>query len=189
MHKQMDFIIVPYWVDETLRRNGLKLDDCLDFEKIRPVFSATDLAAFLATQRFWHYIVGGEQHGIDSYSLRWSWDATVRSEDNKTLLASTIGELEQSEGIVKAVIERLFNPHNKRARDEEPFIIYDIPPNAGAIVVYPGHFTEVTAENLQCRALGGILRVLYKYNTTYDEVSWTPWFKQYLRQLSKQIVA
>jgi hypothetical protein len=190
MTHRKDIIIVPYWVYESLHRHGMNLSDCLDFEKIRGVFSQSDLVQFLCNQADMKYITGNEQTGLEADAGLWGkWNQTLMTEDAKKLLYNAVSPMSTDPTFQQAARDRLFSPAVKRARDEEAFITYDIAPEVGAIVVYPGHFTSAVLGELQVRALQAILKVLYVYNTQH-EVSRTPWFRQYLTGLSlKQAAA
>jgi len=190
MTHRKDIIIVPHWVHESLHRNGMNLGDCLDFEKVRKVFSQSDLVQFLCIQDSIKYLTGTEEtlQAIDAGLWR-KWNETVMTEDAKALLYNAVSPMSTDPTFQQAARDRLFSPDVKRARDEEAFITYDIAPDIGAIVVYPGHFTSAVLGELQVRALQAILKVLYVYNTEH-EVSRTPWFRQYLTGLSlKQAAA
>jgi hypothetical protein len=102
---------------------------------------------------------------------------------------NAIAPMSVDESFHQSARDRLFSPDAKRTRDEQSFITYDIAPEVGAIVVYPGHFTSAVLGELQVRALSAILKVLYVYITQH-EVSRTSWFRQYLMGLSlKQAAA
>lgn len=190
MTHRKDIIIVPHWVHESLHRNGMNLGDCLDFEKIRGIFSQADLVQFLCIQDSINYITGAQESVQKIDAGLWSkWNQTLMTEDAKKLLYDTISPMSCDPTFQQAARDRLFSPEAKRARDEQAFITYDIAPEVGAIVVYPGHFTSAVLGELQVRALRAILKVLYVYNTQH-EVSRTPWFRQYLTGLSlKQAAA
>jgi hypothetical protein len=191
MTHRKDIIIVPHWVHESLHRNGMNLSECLDFEKIRAMFAQADLVQFLAAQYGMGNIVGDANFGTgNAYAVLWdAWYKSAITAEAKTLLMNAIMPMSADQTFQQAARDRLFSPEAKRSRDEEAFITYDIAPEVGAIVVYPGHFTSAVLGELQVRALSAILKVLYVYNTQH-EVSRTPWFRQYLTGLSlKQAAA
>jgi hypothetical protein len=190
MTHRKDIIIVPHWVHESLHRNGMNLGECLNFEKIRGIFAQADLVQFMAIQQDMNHIHGGPQGDYGAYSALWdAWYKTAITSEAQALLMNAIGPMSCDPTFHQAARDRLFSAEAKRSRDEEAFITYDIAPEVGAIVVYPGHFTSAVLGELQVRALRAILKVLYVYNTQH-EVSRTPWFRQYLTGLSlKQAAA
>lgn len=187
---EKNIIIVPHWVYETLHRNGMNLGDCLNFDKIRGIFAQADLVAFMAVQEDMSYITGDSRGGYGGYTTLWGqWYQSAIHPDAKALLMNAIAPMSVDQTFQQSARDRLFSPDAKRARDEEPFITYDIAPTVGAIVVYPGHFTSPVLGELQVRALTAILKTLYVYST-HHEVSRTPWYRQYLMGLSlKQAAA
>lgn len=189
-----EFIIVPYWAYECVQRRGGKVDDLVDFEKVRSWFSVRDLALLLAAQdqQNWVTVIGGEKKNAPYswFSLADQWQKSAQSDESKAMLNSTVLPIAQMPSSAEAVAARLFAGSQKREHDEKPFIIYDIPPALAAVVIYPGHFGQANSGDLQFRALVGILKVLYAYSTTHNEVSSTLWYRQYLSGLStKQMVA
>lgn len=179
---QKNFIVVPYWAHEAMRRAGLELKAILDFPTIRQALSAADLSELMLLQEDLGYLVGKPEGGFNSSALSSAWWETAKGED-ETFLRNTVYAVTYDTVNRESARSRLFSPDAKRDRDEEAFITYDISPTVGAIVVYPGFFTSPSAGELQFRALEAILKVLYVYNPYY-EVARTPWFRQYLMGLS-----
>lgn len=174
-------IVVPFWVQEALHRNNLRLEDLLNFNKVRTVMSTSDLAAFLTLQSQLNAVVGTSD--INTYfSLYEAW-RTSSTPDNLGFLENSVRALEQTSIPKEELDQRLFvsTPFMKE-RYKEPFNSYDITPEYGAIVIYPGYFGQANAE-LQLQVVRAVLRLLHMYHEQHD-VNSTPWARQYIALLS-----
>jgi hypothetical protein len=183
-------VLVPYWVHETMRRHNLSASaDMLDFEKVKPLFSAVDLAGFISMQEELATVVGDPGGYYDGSALTTAWQQSCQQPGSREYLDYTLYPLVGDATFRQECRDRLFAPvAAKRPRDEEAFITYDVAPEVGAIVIYPGHFTSKTSGELQDRALEAILKTLYVHNALH-EVARTPWFRQYLHGLSVKLAA
>jgi len=189
MLHEKQFILVPYWAAEALRRQQKDLRELINFDTVRQSFSTSDLAGLLALQTQFGRLVGDPDGYYDSFTLGNKWEQTAQQPDSRALLKNTVLPLSCDNGLSQDHHHRLFSADAERARDELPFITYDVAPDVGAIVIYPGRFTDTVLGDLQYTVLKAILKVLYVYNT-YNEVARTPWFRQYLVGLSiKQVAA
>lgn len=182
MKQEHDFVIVPFWAHETLTRHGRDLREILDFTTARRVFSATDMASLLILQNQWHRVVGGPQNHFYDYALGSKWAKSAQKEEDKEFLNGTVYSLTVDQGLRENTLKRVFDKDAYRERDLEAFITYDIAPDVGAIVIYPGRFGISAQDRVEYRALEAILKALYKYES-YEWVSRTPWFRQYLTGL------
>lgn len=178
-------IVVPHWVRDALHRNDLRLEDVLDFDKLRTVVSTSDLAGFLTLQSKLNAVVGTDD--ITTYfALYEAWRKSA-SPDNLKFLENSVRALEGTPEIVDELVTRLLNDDGRmRERYEKPFNSYDITPAVGAIVIYPGYFGQVNVE-LQLQVVRAVLRLLHMYQKQHDVYS-TSWQRQYIALLSgKQI--
>lgn len=179
-------ILVPHWVQETLRRNQMNLNECLDFSKIRSILSTNDLAGFLALQEFAGYLYGDEENFTRYPDLLAEWSEGASGE-NLNYLQITLPALANDASIVNEVKARLFSPESKDSRYEEAFITYDLKPSTVGVVVYPGHFVTGSKQKLELPLIESILKVFYVY-TPYHIVAGTDFFKKYLHLLSSKSV-
>jgi hypothetical protein len=182
MKQEHQFAIVPFWAHETLMRHNMPLSEILDFTKVRKVFSASDMASILVLQNHWHRIVGGQQNQFYDYALGSKWSSSAQKEEDREFLNGTVYSLTVDEALRENALNRVFDKDAFRSRDQEAFITYDIAPDVGAIVIYPGRFGVNAQEKVEVRALEALLKALYKYDS-YEMVSRTPWFRQYLTGL------
>jgi hypothetical protein len=180
-------VVVPYWIYETVHRNRMSLADALDFEKIRQICSAVDLAAFMALQDCATNLVGGDTR-TGQWNLELGWRESIRTEESRSLLESTIVPLIYDKSFIQAAQDRLFSEDSRNERYSEPFNYYDIAPAVGAIVISPGFYTAGAPDELHLRTVEAILKALYVY-APHNEAASTPWFKRYLELLSKKRVA
>lgn len=182
-------IFIPYWIKETLHRNGLNINDVADLRKVRPFLSANDLATLICLQSFDSYLYGDNQAGEDvgmGYSLVCLWDKNLNDEErqflNNTLIPISVAETTRSE-----VQSRLFSPESLDERHEKPFITYDLAPSVCGVVIYPGFFCESNRRQLALPLIEGVLKLFYAYNP-FHKVAGMDVFKKYLAQLAGKTV-
>lgn len=183
MYSTKNVVLLPYWALATFTRHKQPIADLFDFEKVRALFSANDLAEILAVNRKgFDYVLGVKDFPVVGESLFGRWYDTA-SEKHCMLLADTIETLASANAT--SACARLFDPINYEERFEEAFSTIDVPGEALILVIYPGFFTTIASGSLQFRALQAILKTLYVYCSVQD-VALTPWFRQYLLGLSNK---
>jgi hypothetical protein len=189
-------ILIPYWVEESVRRSKLGLADTLVFEKIKAVMALNDLIQFAALQEYFDYIVGnagkgsGKETNPSELSLVSIWFKNMSSNSGEAIafLSNQVCPFTSDASFKKELEARLFGPDALCARYTKPFDIYDITPEVAGVVIYPGFFNSVPNQSLSLELVESLLKVLYVYNT-YSEVSKTPLFKRHLQLLSgKKII-
>jgi len=183
------FILVPYWIEDSLQRNKMSLPDCLDFPKIKAICSLNDLIGFSALQRCAGIILGKEVHDpVSGYELFMAWSQSVVENDTEMhdYLTKNVSLLEDAPAFVKEMKNRLFSPESKHGRYDQPFRVVDLSNRLSAVVIYPGFFTEDAGNTaLQFEVIEAMLKVLYVYDS-HSEVSKTSLFLRYLELLSKK---
>lgn len=175
-------ILIPHWIAETIKRNALNIRDCLNFEKIKPILTAEDIAGFLALQNAMYFVTGAEAAESTHIALYYTWFESA-SPENQKYLESIVMPISVEPTFVDNAKARLFEEDAKQEHHTEAFITYDLVSGISGIVVYPGYFTKTPNSELNLRAVEAVLELLYVY-TPYNEVSKTPWFKRFLELLS-----
>jgi len=178
-------ILIPYWMQEILSRNQLQLSACLDIEKIKPLMSLNDLILYAAMQKseylklvtsvpdYHNALVSklvAKLPTTDKELSNWCWESLI--------------PLSTDPYFDNELSVRLFNQDAKTDKYTKPYDIYDLTPEVCGIVVYPGYFVNGGNEALNIQLLEGVLDTLYVYST-FHEVAKTPFFKQYLKLMSK----
>ena len=182
-------IIIPFWIEESMKRAGVPYSDCLDYSKIKKVVSTEDLLTFFSAQEIASTLVGAEYTSCSAWELGsvWNTNMTNQMEDQRKE-AANLFEMSLHVNYLEQVKSRLFTPGaagpDHSPVYEKPYITYDLMPDVVGVVVYPGFFTESTSKELQLSLVDAILKVLYVYNTAYHEVASTLWFKRYLELLA-----
>lgn len=176
-----EIVLIPHWIQETLKRNQLPLTACLELKTIRPLVALSDLIAFCALQERLEYVLGA----YSSNYLFNAWMDSFPSDDPelKNFFLTSIWSVVHDATVQKDVHERLFVPEARISQYEEPFITYDLTPTVLGVVIYPGFFVASSTKELQRSLIAAILKVLYVYST-YSEVAKTSLFKRYLELLS-----
>jgi hypothetical protein len=177
-----EFILIPYWVSETLHRNKLELSDCLDFKKIQPLLTLSDLAAMAClSDRHIQTVTGIADCSLGSLYFAWLNGLTINHDSAlQTYVSEVLFSMAESEATKSEVIQRLFAAECPEAeRFEKPFILYDLSPQYAGVVINPGFFGVNGNAATQLSLVEEMLKALYVYET-YNEVAKSPLF---LRQL------
>lgn len=184
MPRNKDIILIPFWVAETMKRNQLPLNQCLSFEKIKPLMSLNDLISFLVFQTYTNHVLGSDIY-IDLAAI---WKNSVPEDKPKLRNECYLDLPKFALDAVnhKEVWDRIFDPtskHNSYDEKQVPFTVHDLTPELLGIVINPGFFTEPVDPRLQISLIESILKVLYVYDA-YHEVAKTSLFKRYLDLLA-----
>lgn len=193
-------ILIPYWVADTVQRQGLTLSDVLDYEKIRPALSMHDMATFVAMQEEMGnlFYAGGRgvavyPHLADDLISVWrrytaKWVAQegaltagkVMSEDcNKTIQYACDSSVKLD------VTSRLYGHAVKLARYEQAFEVVNLAPKMVGVIVYPGFFdNKVIDLRLQHELIKAVLQVFYVQGAQYHEIASTSLYTRHLELLS-----
>lgn len=179
--------IIPHWVYETLKRNSMKIEDCLNFNKIKPIMSAEDLGSFLAIQQSTEHLVGTPIQQSGQFDLLSKWMGSA-SKENISYLANTVHMVAMTPDCISMVKEQLFDEGSRQDHHKEPFIIYELERDVSGIVVYPGFFTVNADPAMYFKAVKAILGTLYANSASPNLVSSTGWFRRYLELLAAKVL-
>jgi hypothetical protein len=175
-------VLIPYWVQEALRRNGLQLSACLDLDLIRPFVATNDLASFLTLQdnMYFNSVIGATPSG--TLIMSWNDNVIKTNSELSKYLNETLSLLAGDKTIRDDIDHRLFSTDSGQERHKEPFVIYDLTPDVIGVVIYPGYFVAGNNAALQKDINEAIIEVLYRYSS-FHEVAQTPFFRRYLELL------
>ena len=178
-------ILIPFWIQDVLRRAQLPLSACLELDKIKPLLSLNDLATFLAIQntKYFKLITGSDQQ--DQLSWIWNQGVIKSNVELNDFLWKTLIPVSNDSSFNTIVEDRLFKKESYDSNYKEPFTIYDLTPEVFGIVIYPGHFINSNNIVLQKNTLEAILDVLYAYQS-FHEVAKSIFFRSYLEVLAKK---
>lgn len=188
MSTKKEFILIPYWIEDTLQRNNASLQACLDFPKLKGVCSLNDLIGFQALQGCVPQILGKDAHSpFSTYTLFGTWHASMVENDTEMhdYLTKNVTLLSEDATFIAETRARLFSPESKHGRYPEPFRVVDLSNRLSGVVIYPGFFTDTPNPALQFALIEAVLKVLYVYDS-HSEVSQTSLFLRYLELLSKK---
>lgn len=182
-------ILIPFWIEESMKRAGLSIRDCIDYQKIKPVVSTNDLLTFLAAQELMATIAGSQNGVGGTWNVSQCWmDSIPTTETTMRKDCESLYSVSYTGNYLEEVKARLFsqgtNGPDYDPTYEKPFIIYDLSPDVVGVVVYPGFFTMNPSKALQAKLVEAVLDSLCVYNRAYHEVASTPWFKRHLELLA-----
>lgn len=175
--KTKAMVLVPYWVENVLKRNRLKFTDVLNYAKMRELMSVEDVSAFLHFQTTdWIAPLRGAECSI----LLSSWEQT-RSANDPTELASVVIPLSQSEATASDAMQRNLVP--AMDLDIPVYQLVDVEREVLIVVIREG-FSEVMQDN--AKALDFLRDVLKQHYIYMDvhQVSTLQVFRNYLERLN-----
>lgn len=190
MSIKKNIVLIPYWVEDTLKRNRLPLRACLNFNELKSVMALGDLVSFTALQRYVTLCTGMKDASLGSLFMLWLESIPQDNREMVEFLTNQVGKLENDPSFATALEARLFISEAKSERYPTPFITYDLTREVAGVVIYPGFFGphEPNLTGLQQELVVALLKLLYVYHA-YSEVARTPLFRRYLELLSrKQII-
>jgi len=176
-------ILIPFWVQETLKRNGLQLSACLDLEKIRPLMALDDLARFLALQNTKYFKLVTNIDYYSSLTSIWSDSICRVNTELSDSLWKSIDPVSNDSSLFSKLESELFSKDSYDEKYKEAFAIYDLTPDVFGVVIYPGYFTATNNTKLQRDVVESIIEILYRYSAFHD-IAKTEYFKAYLKLLS-----
>lgn len=107
MRKQR-VVFVPEWIHRVIKREGLKLEDLLSFERIEAVFSRSDLANLTVMKDLAPKLIGNDKFQFDIACICEIWKSKLKQEQQKLF----------------SVIDSIEGIHSKLAREETLVRIY-----------------------------------------------------------------
>lgn len=173
---EKSFVLVPFWVEDVLRRNKLPMASMLDYGKMAELMSVEDRSAFLSLQK-----ANKIKLFATSYNshLLGSWEQSAQNEQ-KAVLDAAVVPMSYSETSSKDTYERL--EAGDQLPEEKPWSIVDVDRNTMAIVLKPGFVKAVTINSVALNLVREILRVFYGYYEVH-QVSQLNLFGKYLELL------
>lgn len=185
MSVKRQIILIPYWIEDVLRRKQLPLATCLDFKALRQLVSLGDLAAFVALQSYGNSMTGLREACLGSLVSQWFLATPVSDRETRDDLSNNVLPFENDASIHKDLQSRLFEGSPLLEHRKEPFICYDLTPEFAGAVINPGSFGKdgVCSTELCLSFVQAMLKVLYVYEP-HHEVAKTPLFLRYLSLLS-----
>jgi hypothetical protein len=173
-----NLILLPYWVMDLIKKHRLREADVLNYAKVQPVLSMSDLASVQALQSFGEEVIGARD--IITGSILYEWFSSA-SEAQKGPLDSTIEPLAKDSSFIASLRSR-FELDPSMAQREVPFEVIALEDRALAVVMYPGFFAADRYDQ-QFQIVRALAKQLYVYEQP-TVVAETPLFRRYLELLS-----
>ena len=175
-HQRNPFF-VPYWVIDTVTRQGGKISDILELSKAREHLSGEDLACIAALNKNAKQYFGfdNEQTLLSAWQYaQGDWE-TFRN------------HVEPMIAMVSRTLEvRLFDDPELFDKYPEPFSVKDVSSEILLVVIYPGHFAQVNAAKNKGLLVRELLKLFYAYDG-FGAVSSNRLFDTYICNLAGSI--
>lgn len=104
MHEKQ-FAFIPWWILLTLRRNNLKTEDLLSYEKIKKIFSTEDLTSLVALSYMTKYFTN---KSVEYDTTHWVDRWVTKTTDARTVAAiNDLANLAGSPSVQDDILTRL----------------------------------------------------------------------------------
>lgn len=155
------YAFVPDWIVKVLKRNSLKLEDLLYFERIQPFFSAEDLASLVCcsalSKNFVGVDVSGDTHSWEVHWLHNSNDASKQS--IRDILA-----LSRADAVKEETLARLAQvPTESKYEEKRESFKVELIGDFGVFVVLASGFTTDQRILDHFKITRCVLKKLYVY--------------------------
>lgn len=155
------YAFVPDWIVKTLKRNGLKLEDLLYFERIQPFFSTDDLASLVCcsalSKTFTGVDVSGDTHLWGVHWLENSNEASKKS-------IHDVLALSRSDAANEETLARLAQmPTESRYEEKRESFKVELVGDFGVFVVLASGFTADQRMMDHFKITQCVLKKLYVY--------------------------
>lgn len=185
MNQAKKVVLIPHWIHETLNRHQLPISEALNFNALRRIVSANDMAGYILLNRHAHHVGVVDPKVQDLVDLPSVLYKTVMAE-HMSYLYEVVCPLSDMPQMKEDLQDRLFSPDSRTPQYEDPFNIYDVSPEFVGVVINPGFFTgEAGSDQHVFDLLEAVVKALYVYAPLH-EVASTPVFLRYLGLLSKK---
>lgn len=186
MNEAKKVVLIPHWIHETLNRHQLPVSEALNFNALRRIVSANDMAAYVLLNRHAHHVGLGEPNEqYREIDLGVAFQKTIMAE-HTSYLYEVVYPLADSPSVKNDLVDRLFSADSRTPQYEEPFNIYDLSTEFQGVVINPGFFTgEAGSDQHVFNLLEAVVKALYVYAPLH-EVASTSVFLRYLGLLSKK---
>lgn len=181
-------VLIPHWVESQLLRNGIELQDILNYGKIEKAVASYDLAAMIALTRLNLQAMGLENavmgQDISCPLDKWARFWPIGSEENKKLY-NTLLPLADSEEVIQDTAYRLFGEKRVDLDQDLTFKIVELQENHLGVVIYPGYFNG-NPEAIRI-FLDALMQTQYQHHPLHT-IAQRPLFRRYLGLLPKKRV-
>lgn len=161
---QNSIILVPHWIEEELRRQGVGIKALIDFPTMRNIFSMNDLIGLLACQKFGESVFGTKDVVSGPNSVVFDWMQSASEQADKEHIERNLLPFVEDAVHTEEILKRLFR------RDEtilvgnaEPYRVVPIEDTHLAVVIHPNAFIpQFFAKNAPA-VIRDTLKQLYVY--------------------------
>lgn len=175
----VNYILIPSFINGTLKRNNLSINDILNFSKIGSLFSINDIVMLYALQGLSDILTNDEKVKFTYMSdIECEWSKTVVDEDRKYFDTIVNGVLVESGQAKKELDDRLFNKNNLDESNEK-YELIDIGNKYYGIIIYPGVFPDSV---LSKKLIKDVIKSMYRYKS-HEEIARTQLYELYIKNL------
>lgn len=171
---EKQFAFIPWWIPSVLTRNGLKHEDLLSFERIRPFFSTEDLTSIAALGEQAH-LFAGNSVGPDTVSWCARWLASASDARSKQAIsdiaALACNKATQEETLRRLVVDPSSAAMNPPGSGTPTTFEVALMGDVGISVVLKQGFTLAEHARNQFNLLRCMVKQLYVYEDYHALVS------------------
>lgn len=174
-----NMMLLPYWVMSLVKKHNLRQEDVLNFAKLKPILSISDLASVNALQTYGESVIGARD--IINSSILYEWFSSASDDAQKSTLDNSVEPLSKDQSFIASLRPR-FELDPTMAQREVPYEVIALEDRALAVVMYPGFFAADRYDQ-QFQIVRALLKLLYVYEQP-TVVAATPLCRRYLELLS-----
>jgi hypothetical protein len=179
-------ILVPHWIEEELRRQGVGIQTLINFPEMKRIFSMNDLIGLLALQNFGESVFGAKEIVRGPGGVVCDWLTSAQEMADKEHIEKTLTPLVDDPSQAEELHKRLFR------RDESllssnlpPYRVLPIEDTHLVVVIQPNAFIPQFFAQNSAALVRDTLKQLYVYEDA-TLVAGTGLMLKHLTNLSKQ---
>ena len=177
--RNVDFVLIPEFVEKTLQRNSVSLATALDFHRLSKFLSINDIAQFLACQGYWSSVLNDPNFRYDC-DLASIWKKTCGG-DIDTNLLDQVCFINGAQGQTKdEALYRLIDKDPVGQSVPEQFRVVDLAPDMYGLVIRMGYDCTTETKKVVLRSMIKAINVYAPFN----DVAKTEFFDLYLKTLT-----
>lgn len=178
-------VFVPEWIVRGIKRNSMKLEDLLFFERIQAIFSKSELCSLVAMAGLVPQLIGNDKVQSDINCIESLWKSNLKQEQQSLLsVIDSVSEmarmLPRDETLRRIYGEQVKTPLGKAACMYESYLVGD---SYIFVVVNTGHQASDYV-----KACSELIRDVAKKHYVYEkyhQLMSRAWGRAYIESLSR----
>lgn len=177
-NQMVDFVLVPFWVEQSLSKAKIPLQTILDYNKLRDIISLQDVVSLYNFQDLQLKVT----ERLNLGSLFSSWSSTAQGAYKQELDSVLVPLSSNKEQYIDGFIQRLTPETDQETVEDSPYKIVNLGNSHIGIIIYPRFIEYSLSPDNANDVMRELIRQLYVYNA-HTEVSSTGLFEAWVKNL------